>query len=163
VFESVPQGAESICEALELLEMERREPLQGGAASAAEREPDDTTVRWVLHAGQETGRPGPLDQLDRAVVSQQERVRDITDRRARFPRMASDGEQELMLRGSQSDDPRLLFAPVQEAPKPGPEIQQAAIVVVNQPVRCHREWHHSLRQTRGPAENRPCGAVGLQV
>ena len=59
----------------------------------------------------EAGFDRAVDEPDRAVVTEQQRFGNVADRRSLGIRMAADGEQELVLRGRDTDSFRLLLAP----------------------------------------------------
>jgi H+/Cl- antiporter ClcA len=82
-------------------------------------------------------RHRPVDQLDDAVVPQQHVLSHIPDRR----RLAvpPDGEQQLVLRTSETHGLRLPLAPVLESAQPVPERQQPGEVLVSEP---HRSLSH---------------------
>jgi hypothetical protein len=66
----------------------------------------------------QTGGLRTINESDRAVVAQQEVVRDIADRGTGWIWMAPDGKQQLVLSGRQILRPRLLLAPAQERRRP---------------------------------------------
>src|SRR5262245_41634777 len=86
-------------QAVQLLEVGGRERRQAAAAPRREAEPDDAPIVRVDLALDEPGAFGPVDELDGAVVAEQQMFRDVTDRR--IARMAADGEQQLVLRRGQ--------------------------------------------------------------
>jgi hypothetical protein len=93
-------------------------------------EPDDALVLLVIHALDKSCRDGSIDQFDDAVVAQQQVICDVSDRRRGT--VASDGEQELVLRTGEPDGSRLLLAPVLEPTQAVPERQQTAEVPLPQ-------------------------------
>ena len=72
---------------------------------------------------------GPVHQLHRAVMAQQQRRRQVTDGRGLPVRVPPDRDQQLVLGGRQADRLRLGLAPVQETPQPGPEREQVREVL----------------------------------
>src|SRR5439155_6986598 len=85
------------CEHSELRESHRREVLQTCLTLLGELEADDAVIVGVLSATHETRSLGPIDELDRAVVLEQQIGRGLTYRRPTFVRMTSHGEEQLML------------------------------------------------------------------
>jgi hypothetical protein len=66
------------------------------------------------------------------VVAQEQGVRDVTNGRTGAVRVATHGEQELMLRGGEPYGARLLLAPAQEPPDAGAEVEEPLVLVVGQ-------------------------------
>ena len=62
---------------------------------------------------------GPIDEPDRTVVPKQQVVGHFANGRTSRVGMASNGKEELMLGGSQTGRPSLLFAPPLKAAKLG--------------------------------------------
>lgn len=81
-------------------------------ARARQVESYDALVFLVMDALDESCDDGAIDQFDDAVVAQQQVIGDVPDGRG-FA-VASDGEQELVLRTGESDGSCLLLAPVLE-------------------------------------------------
>ncbi len=69
----------------------------------------------------------PIDELDRAVVAQEQRLCDFPDRR-RLALMPADGEEQLVLLRRQAGEAGLLVAPVEEAAERSAEGKELAVV-----------------------------------
>jgi hypothetical protein len=80
----------------------------------------------------DAGRLGAIDQLDRAVVPQQQILGHLADRRASAVVVPGDRQQELMLGGREPEGSRAIVAPAQETPELGSEGQEAAVVLVKE-------------------------------
>ena len=104
--------------------------LEAGRAVRREHEPDLALVGAIRAALDEPRGHGPVDELDRAVVAQQEVVRHVPHRRTVGVTVTAHGQEELVLRGGQPGGPRLLLAPPQEPPQAGPELEQPGVVGV---------------------------------
>jgi hypothetical protein len=78
----------------------------------------------------EPGMHRAVDEADRAVVMEQQRIGRIADRGSVAVWMAADREQQLMLRGRDADGRRLLLAPPEELTQSGSQIEQTSVVVV---------------------------------
>ena len=102
-------------------------------ARPASREPQthDPAVVGVVDAADQARFLGAVDELHRAVVAQQQRVRKITHSRAAIAEVAAHGEQQLVLRGRDPGPDGLRLAPVQELAQRGPEFQEALVVAVS--------------------------------
>jgi len=103
---------------------------QPARAERGEPEAHDAVIRRVDVAGNETGLGRAIDEPDRAVMTEQERFRDVPDRRTRRFPMAADDEQELVLRGRDTHVRGLLLAPPEEVAEPGAELEKGAVVVL---------------------------------
>jgi hypothetical protein len=128
--EPVGQRAEAGSEPGDLVEVKAREPLEAARALRSEREANDAMVVAIAPADDEPGRLRSVDELHGAVMTKQQRGRDIPDGRTMGIAAAADRQQELVLRGSQPRTRRLRFAPVEEATQAGPERQQPFVVGV---------------------------------
>jgi len=118
-------------------------PAQLAKAPRAERrEPQahDAVVERVGMSGHEAGVDRAVDEADRAVVTEQQRIGQVPDRRARVVLTASNREQQLVLRRCDADGRRLLLTPAQEFAQSGSKIEQASVVVV---VRLTIVGHHN--------------------
>jgi hypothetical protein len=97
-------------------------------AQVGELESHDSLVMLVIDALHQSSADGAVDELDDAVVPEQEVLGDFPDRRRRA--MPADREQELVLGAGEPDGLGLRFAPVLEPAQPVAEIQQPAEVLV---------------------------------
>jgi hypothetical protein len=99
-------------------------------AGGRQVEPDDTLILRIVDALDQPRRDGSIDQFDDAVVAEQQMIGNIPYRRSST--VASDGEQELMLRAGEPHGSRLLLAPVLEPTQAVPERQQPLEVLIAQ-------------------------------
>lgn len=76
-----------------------------------------------------------IDQLDHAVVPQEQVIGDVADRRTMRMLVTADREQELMLRRGQSSSRRLIRAPTQEPSQAVAEPEELGVLVVPDPSR----------------------------
>jgi hypothetical protein len=88
----------------------------------------DAVVVGVGHTLEQSCRLGPVDELDGAVVAQQEMLGDVTDRG--WLAVAANCQEQLVLRSCQSDRARLIIAPMQETAETVAEREQAGEVTV---------------------------------
>src|SRR5262249_6561140 len=93
-------------------------------------ESNDARIVLVDVARHETGFDRPVDEADRAVVTEDQRVGDVADRRTVGSVVAPDGEHQLVLGRADADLRRLRLPPVEKAADPGPERKQAPVVTV---------------------------------
>jgi hypothetical protein len=111
-----------------------RECGQLALAGGREGEADDAVVLTIGDAAHESGLAGAVDELDDAVVAQQEMVGDLADRRrATVP---ADGEKQLVLGGRQSRALRLSLAPAKELAETVAELEQPLELGVGELVSC---------------------------
>jgi hypothetical protein len=78
----------------------------------------------------EPGMHSAVGEADRAVVKEQQRISCLADRRSVAVWMASDSEQQLVLRGRDADGRRLLLAPPEKLAQSGSQIEQTSVVVI---------------------------------
>jgi chloride channel protein, CIC family len=130
--------------------------LEATGPERRQAQPDDSTVAAVGRPRDESERLRAADELDGAVVPQQERIGDVADGRAvRIPRSA-DREEKLVLRGCEVGLGRPLLAPVQESPQLRSELEQPAIVGVRDAGAClsmrHEEKYRITMNSRAGPE-----------
>jgi CBS domain-containing protein len=101
------------------------EPVSG----LGELHPDHPRVLDVGAAPDEPGHRGAVDQLDRAVVAQQQVVGEVADGRRGVTGMPFDGDQQLMLDVGQADRLGLFLAPVLEPAQVHPEREEVLEVL----------------------------------
>ena len=82
----------------------------------------------VTSSFEQSGGDGPIDELDDAVMAQEQVIGDVTDRGWRA--VAADREQELVLRTGETGRLGLFVAPVLEAAQTVAERQQPSEVLV---------------------------------
>jgi hypothetical protein len=82
---------------VQLDQVGRGQVVQDLLASAGEPDPDEPAVAGVGRSPHQAGGLRAVDQLDRAVVPQQQVAREIPDGRRLGAGMALDRDQELML------------------------------------------------------------------
>lgn len=88
----------------------------------------DTLIVTIVAPFDEAARDRAIDEPDRAVVLQQQRVGDVADGGVLRPGVAADREKQLVLSRCQTDGVGLRLAPVQELPQSGTELQQVLVV-----------------------------------
>jgi hypothetical protein len=106
---------------------QRREPA---LTLAGQRQADDPLILGVGEALDEAEALGAIDELDHAVVAQEEVVGDVADRRRSA--MTSNRQEQLVLRPREADGLRLVLAPVEEPAEPVAEGQEALEVVIGE-------------------------------
>lgn len=99
---------------LELLQVQCRQRLQPPLPVAGQLQTHEAMILGVTHSPDQTSGIGAIDQPDHAVMTQEQVVGDLSDRRSLLAAMASDRQQQLMLRGGEAGRTRLLLAPAQE-------------------------------------------------
>jgi H+/Cl- antiporter ClcA len=122
-----------------------------GRAQSREGDPYDAVVIRVTVSDHESGVCGAVHELDCTVVSEQEVVGKVSDRGSSRSGVPADGEQELMLHRCEPGFSCLAFAPTQETPHRGPQLQERCIVTIGQRFILHRgqniSWHDMNRET----------------
>ena len=126
----MPHGTELWTQAVELFEMALAQLAETAVPEGGEAQVDNSLVAPVGMAPDEAGGFRPVDQLDRAVVPEQEGLGDLPDGRTFPARVPPDREQQLVLRRREADGYRLCLAPAQEAAQAGPELEQTCVVLV---------------------------------
>lgn len=103
------------------------------AVDAARRELQtyDALVVVVVDPFDEVGSDSAVDELDDAVMAQQQVLGDVADRR-RTRRVPANGKQQLVLRWGQTDALGLFLAPPLKSAQPVTEAQHPGEVVVGQ-------------------------------
>lgn len=101
-------------------------PATGGEADAY-----DAVIVGVRAATYEAGGCGSVDELDDAVVSEEQLACEVSDRR-RPGTDAPDREQELMLRGGDARFGGAFLGPPKVPAEPGAKGEEAPIVVVGE-------------------------------
>jgi len=130
VRESLPQWFEVRAEAGELLEMcvgQCDELLLAAGRQAQAHEP---VVVAIGDTFDEPGAFGAVDQLDDAVMPEQEMCGDLAD--GWRITVAADGEEQLVLRAGDADPVGLVLAPAEEPAQPVAKRQEALEVRVGQ-------------------------------
>jgi len=107
------------------------EPFEHVRSASREPQTHDTAVVGVVDAPDEPGFFGAVDELHRAVMTQQQRVGDVTHRRAAIAAVATHRQQQLVLRGGDPRTDGLRLAPVQELAQRSPELEEALVVAVS--------------------------------
>jgi hypothetical protein len=129
----------------------RRQEGETLLALACQPEADHTVITRVADAFDEACSGTAVDELDGAVVAQQQMLGDVTDRRtvgrAESGVMTTHGEEQLVLGGGEAHPPRLGLAPAEESAQTVTEVEEAGEVGVRQPlvrqplVRTVRSFH----------------------
>lgn len=125
--QSRPGAGQVEGEAIELFEMESRERFEAGGAVVGEAQPDHAVIGLAAGSLHEAGRLGTVDQADGAVVAQEQVVGDLTHGGAFGVVVAPDGQQQLVLGGSQPGDLGLMGAPAFEVAEPGAQGEQPGV------------------------------------
>jgi hypothetical protein len=94
--------------------VERGELLKTTFSEGRQLEADYALVMWVAGAFHQARGGRPVDELDGAVVAEEQVPCDLTDGRSPRVVVAADGEQELVLGGGEADGGRLPPAPSQK-------------------------------------------------
>lgn len=131
-LEILQQRLEVRSQTTQLLHVGLREAGQGLLALGSEDQPGDAGVVGIRSSFHQAGLLDPVDQLARAVVSQEQIVGDFTDSGSAGVLMSAHGQEQLVLRRSQPGLSGLGFAPPHETAQPGAQGQQALIVGVSQ-------------------------------
>jgi hypothetical protein len=92
----------------------------------------DAQVIVIMGSAHESSAFCPVNELDSAVMPQQEVVSDVAD--ARRPAVASHRKQKLVLRGGQPRRACCLLAPPKEPPQAVSELEQLLEVGVGEPL-----------------------------
>jgi hypothetical protein len=129
---------DAAAEPLELLEVTSAEPDQLVGSDSGDGEAYDAMVVGITGAAEVAGLDRAVDQAGCAVVSQHQRLGNIADGRCVRAGVPADGEEELMLRGSEPFTLGLLFAPVEEPPQLRAELEQSSVVRVRELSLGHR-------------------------
>lgn len=104
------------------------ERSQLGVAQRRDAEPHDAVIFCIDEPGDEPGALSPVDELDGAVVAEEQVVSDVTDRGWRA--VPPYDKQQLVLRTGDARCLRLLLTPAKEAPQAVPEREQPLEVVI---------------------------------
>jgi hypothetical protein len=91
------------------------QPGQALSAVGGEADPDEAAGVVIAPSLHQPGRLGAVDQLDGAVMTEQQVAGQVADGRAAPSAVAFDCQQQLMLGRSQADVARLSLGPVLEA------------------------------------------------
>src|SRR6266496_35327 len=115
-------------EATQLLQVQGGETGQALGPVGAEAKPHGPRISGVLVALHQTGRHSAVDQLDRAVMADQQVASHVPDGRSGTVRMSADREQELVLRWSNASRRGLVGTPTQEPAQPGAKVEQPLVM-----------------------------------
>lgn len=107
-----------------------REPLEAARSYPRQRHTHHPVVVGIPAPADEAAGLGAIDQLDHAVVAQQELRREVAHRRIAGSGAAADGQEQLVLRGGEPGFGGSLVGPAEVAPQAGAEHQEALVVVV---------------------------------
>lgn len=117
---------------MELVEVGLGEAPEHRMSGGGQRQSGDPSVVIVECAFDESGSFRSIDELDRAVVLDEEMFRHVGDGRRFVARMPADRQQQLMLAWREPGLRRLLIAPSQELPEAVAECEQIAVVAVGE-------------------------------
>ncbi len=90
-------------------------------------------------AAHETGLNRTIRETDCAVVAEEQELCDVADCRTSLVFVASDRQEQLVLRSSEPHRLGLFLAPVKEPAKLGAEGEEPLVVVVVESIPRHRE------------------------
>ena len=151
LFQLSPERSHGRSEVSELLDMSLGQRVKLLRSQRRERDPDDaaaTAVR-VTRALDESVGDRPVDQFNRAVMTQDQIPGHLSDARTRGVRVAPDSQQQLVLGRGQARGPGLLIAPAQEAPQPGAQLEEVLEVGLPQMFIVYRYRGTILPSKRG--------------
>src|SRR5215831_12503348 len=111
-------------QAVQLDQVSRSQFVQDSLAPVGQPDPDEPAVAGVGGSLHKAGQLRAVDQLDRAVMPQQEVAREVSDGRRRAAGMALDRDQQLMLDMGQPGLSGLVLAPSFEPAQAAAERQQ---------------------------------------
>ena len=109
--------------------MPRREGAERGPPLCGQRHAHDSVIGRVDVRADDPCLFCPVDELAGAVVTHEELRRDLSDGRPGWAQ-SPDHDEELVLRRREPRGQRLLFAPLQEPAKRGPEREESLVVDV---------------------------------
>jgi hypothetical protein len=110
--------------------MASAELAEATGTEVREVQPHEPVIVVVDSAPNEPCGFGPIDEPNGAVMSKQQRLGHIADRRAARLPTSTDRQEELMLGRRQPYCNGLFLAPVQEATQTGAELEEALIVAL---------------------------------
>ena len=112
----------------QLGEMGCREFGEAALTLRSEAHPNDPVVVGIGGAPHQPGALGTIDELDCAVMLEQQVCGDVPDRR--IAAVPADRQQQLVLGGRQAGGPGLFLRPPHEPAQPVPESQQIGELVL---------------------------------
>jgi len=121
----------------QLFEVSSGELIEQPLSFRGEHEVHDPPVVLIHPPPHEPSLFGSIDELDRAVVAQEEMVGDVADGGRRLVFVAADGEEQLVLLPGETGGAGLLVAPVQEAAQRRAEAEELAVLIVAQQLAGH--------------------------
>ena len=130
--EASPCARQPERQALQLLEVLRREGLESLVAVRGQPQSYQAVIVGVPDPFHEARRVRPVDEADGAVMPEKEVVRYLADRRSARIAVAAYRQEELVLRGREAGLLRLLLAPAHEATQARPQRQQVLVVGICQ-------------------------------
>ncbi len=131
-----PRSWEVRRKTLELFEVKSRKNLQSFSAVFCEMQSDNPVIVFVSGPTHQTGHNSAVNETYRTVVDKEQIVGYFSDRRTTGVIMPSDGQQQLVLGGSEACDARLALAPAFEMAEPSPQGQQAGVDGIGQTHSC---------------------------
>jgi hypothetical protein len=145
--QALGQGPQGRAQTGQLLDVDRAEVLEALLTGGGQDESHLTLVGRVGSALHETGGLRPVDELDRTVMTEEQMIGHVADGgpqrtgtatgaafAVRFT-VTANREQELVLRGRQTRGRRLLFAPAQEPPQSGAELEESRVLGITEAPR----------------------------
>lgn len=138
VVRSLPDRLHGRSHAGELLEVLAGELAEAPGAETGDGDAHDAMVLVVLAATHQACGLRSVDELDDTVVAEEQLGREITHGRVTGFDAAADGEEELVLCGSDPGVDRPLLGPVEVAAETGAEGLQSLV------VRVREHWHRNI-------------------
>lgn len=126
----VQDVADGVAHLAKATEVPAAESLQAFGPKWDQQEPDFAVVGRAKPAGDELQCFGASDELDGAVMTDEQDLCDVSNGGWRRYGKATNGQEQLMERGGQSGLLRGLLAPAREVPQFGPECQQSQVLRV---------------------------------
>jgi hypothetical protein len=123
-----PTGRER--EPFELFEVPRAQRAQTAATERCEPQPHHSVICVIGPTPHEPGVFGAIDETNHAVVSQHQRLGDLTDGRTGRRATPPNREQQLVLSRREAGRDGLFLTPVQEATQASTELEQALVLAV---------------------------------
>jgi hypothetical protein len=117
-------------EPVELLEVSPAQLVQAPAAQWRQAESHDALIATIGSTADEPGSFGPVDELDRAVMPEQQALGNVSNGRPLPILVTAYRKQELVLCRREPDGRGLLFAPMEKAAEAGAELEEALVVSV---------------------------------
>jgi hypothetical protein len=113
--------------------MQSREPVDLERPPAGQLQMDEAMIVGIALTADQPSPLCSIHETDGAVMSQEQMVGDVSDRRPAGIRVRPHDQKQLMLGSGQSDSAGLLLTPVQKPTKIGPKRKQRSVLLVSNP------------------------------